>query len=171
MASGAYDMGFGDISALIEFNASQTGAPLLLVAKAEPLDLVAAERHDQRALVAIVDGCAGLGFERRAEFQPLPLAVERKRQQVVAARLVFGRGGEHAGRGEARAAARLRAVEHRDRQAAAHQPPGDRQADHAGADHRHVHLRRKYRRRTGAIGAQLGRRLQPRAERDRPVRI
>ncbi|WP_046111741.1 ABC transporter substrate-binding protein [Aquincola tertiaricarbonis] len=29
VASGAYDMGFGDISALIEFNASQPGAPLL----------------------------------------------------------------------------------------------------------------------------------------------
>lgn len=29
VASGAYDMGFGDISALIEFNASQAGAPLL----------------------------------------------------------------------------------------------------------------------------------------------
>lgn len=29
VASGAYDMGFGDVSALIEFNAAQTGAPPL----------------------------------------------------------------------------------------------------------------------------------------------
>ena len=48
----------------------EAGALLLLMAKTQPLDLVAAERHDQRAFVAIVDGKRRFRFELRAELRP-----------------------------------------------------------------------------------------------------
>ena len=51
------------------------------VAEPQPLDLVAAERHDQRAAVAEIDGATGLRLERAAECGHMALAFQRQREQ------------------------------------------------------------------------------------------
>ena len=123
----------------------ETRAPLLLVAKSQPLDLVAAKRDDQRAFVAIIDrGLASASSSVRKSSHSRWLSSASARQ-ILATRLMLGSRGEHAGRREARTASGFGAVEHRDRQAATRQPPGDRQADHARADHRDVGSRGKRR--------------------------
>ena len=64
---------------------------------------------------------------------PARLAVAAERDQILFAGLGFAARRQHAGRGMARAAARLAAVEHHDIGAAG-KPPGNAQPDDAGAD-------------------------------------
>ena len=96
--------------------------------------IVAVQRDDHRALVAILDRDAGGGFEFAREIGPQALAFERQRQQRLLARLGLDRGGEHAGRRPAGAAPGLAAVVNGDRAAGLGQPPGNAEADDAGAD-------------------------------------
>ncbi len=112
----------------------EAGTPLMVVPKTQPLDFVATERDDERALGAIVDRELRLGFDRGAIAGPQLLALDGQRQQILAARFMFRGGGQHAGSGEARARAGLAAVEHRHGEAASGEPPGNRQADDAGTD-------------------------------------
>jgi len=85
------------------------------MAKAQPLDLIAAKRHDERALAAIVDGQPRFCFDFGAEGGPQPLAFDRQRQEWLAACLVLGGSRQHSGGGEARATAGFAAIEDGDR--------------------------------------------------------
>src|SRR5215467_3995497 len=96
-----------------------------LMAKPQPLHLVTAERHHQRATLAKIDVVAGLRLQRGAKLRPLLLAFKRERQEVMATRLVLGRGCEHAGSGKTCTGASGGALEHCDRQAAQRQAPGN----------------------------------------------
>jgi hypothetical protein len=55
--------------------------------------VVAVERDDQRALVAIADRNAGGGFQLAREIRPHALAFECQRQQRLLARLCLDRRG------------------------------------------------------------------------------
>ena len=96
--------------------------------------VVAVEGDDHRALVAVFDRHAGGGFQLAREIGPQALAFERQRQQRLLAGLGLDRGGEHAGRGPAGAVPGLAAVIDGDGAAGLREPPGDAEADHAGAD-------------------------------------
>lgn len=113
----------------------KAAAHMEIVTEPQPLDLVAAERHHQRAAVAEIDGKAGLGLQGAAECGPHALAFQRQCQELRIARLMLGGRREHAGGGEARACPGAGAVEYRDGEPALGQPPCDRQPDHAGADY------------------------------------
>src|SRR5215467_9847023 len=104
------------------------------MAEPEPLDFVAVECHHERATLAIIDVMTRLRLELRAIFRPLPLAFQRKRQQIVTAWLVLRRCGQHAGSSKTGASACGGTLEDHDEKSAQHQPPGNRQADDPGAD-------------------------------------
>jgi hypothetical protein len=59
-----------------------------IVTEPQPLDLVATERHHQRAAFAIIDAVAAMRLKRGAKLGPQALAFERKREEVVTAGLV-----------------------------------------------------------------------------------
>ncbi len=113
-------------------------AALEVVAEAQALDLVAAERDDQRTLAAVVDGQAGGRFEVVAERVPEALAREAERQQRLAAgaRARPPPPASRSPRGWRRR--RPAALDHRDGEARRRQPPRDRQADQPGPDDRDV---------------------------------
>src|SRR5690606_14585697 len=111
----------------------ESEAALEVEVEAQALDVVARERHDQGALVAVVDDGSRRRLDRAREIGPEPLALARKLQQPLLARLGLDTGGEHAGGGPCRAAAGRAAVEDRDRAAGLGQPPADAEAAHARA--------------------------------------
>ena len=104
------------------------------MAEAQPVDLVAAERHDHRAFGFVVDGQPGLGLKLPGEIRPQALARQRQRQKIVFAGLDLGGRGQHAGGRAGRARADAVALENADRKAALREFPADRQTDNAAAD-------------------------------------
>ena len=93
----------------------EPGRDLKTIAGAQALDLVAADRDDERPLRAIVDRESGLGFERVAERRPQIETLAGEPEQGIAAGLVLGPGRQHPGRGRTRSAAHRAGVEDRDR--------------------------------------------------------
>ncbi len=112
--------------------------------KAEPLlefegmaqlrRVIAVERDDDRPLVAVFGRDAGCGLDLAREIRPQALAFERERQQRLFARLGLDRRGKHAGRRPTRAMPGFAPVVDAHRAARLREPPGDAEADDAGAD-------------------------------------
>ena len=96
--------------------------------------VVAIERDDQRALVAVIDRDAAGPFQLACEIGPQALAFERQRQERLLPRLRLDRRSEHAGGRPAGTAPGVAAVVHGDRAAGLCQPPRDTEADDPGAD-------------------------------------
>ena len=71
---------------------------LELVGEAQLLGVVAGQRDDDRALVAIADPDAGGGFDLAREIRPQVLAFEGEPEQRFFAGLGLDRGSEHSGR-------------------------------------------------------------------------
>ena len=107
---------------------------LEFVGMAQLSGIVAVQRDDQRALVAIINRDAGNAFKLAGKIGPQTLAFERQRQQRLFARLGLDRSGEHARSGPGGAVPRLAAVVNRDLAAGLSQPPGDAKTDDPGAD-------------------------------------
>ena len=100
----------------------------------QPRLVVRGRGDDQRAFGAQFHIDAGGRLQFGGKGRPARLAVAAERDQRFLAGLGLGAGGEHPGGGVAGARAGRAAVEHRDRCAARGQPPGDAEADDAGAD-------------------------------------
>ena len=100
----------------------------------EPRLIVGRERDHQRALAAQLHIDAGGLAQLGGESRPACLAVAAERDQRFFAGLRLGAGREHSGGRMGRARTRGAAVEHRHLPAARRQPPGDAEADDAGAD-------------------------------------
>ena len=101
---------------------------------AEPCLVVGRQGDDQRAFRAQFHVDAGCLFQLGGKSGPARLAVATERDEGLLAGLGLGAGREHPRRGMACASTGHPLVEHRDRYAARGQPPGDAQADDAGAD-------------------------------------
>ena len=110
-------------------------AALELVAEAQLLDVVAIERGDQGALVAVAEGPAAGGLEVAAEGRPEPLALQGQLQQRLLAGLAFDARSQHAGRRPGGAPPGAAAVEDGDVAAGLGEPPGNAEAANAGTDH------------------------------------
>ena len=95
--------------------------------------IVRGQGEQQGALAAQFDVDAAGAQQLVGKGRPARLAVAPKRYQRFLTRLGLAARRQHAGRGMACARTGLAAVEHRDR-CTAGEPPGDTQADHAGAD-------------------------------------
>src|SRR6266550_44282 len=100
----------------------------------EPRLIVCGQGNHQRALLAQfhVDARGGLEFGR--ERRPARLALAPERNQGLFAGLSLSAGGKHAGGRMARARPGGALVEHLDPRPAGRKPPGNAEADHAGAD-------------------------------------
>ena len=72
---------------------------LELEREAEPLHVVARERHRERALVAVADRRAGGRLELVTEVRPQALALQIEREQPFLAGLCLETRGQHAGCG------------------------------------------------------------------------
>ena len=101
--------------------------------------IVRGQGEQQRALAPQFDVDAARAQQLVGKGRPARLAVAPERDQRLLAGLGLAARRQHAGRGMARARAGLAAVEHRHRRPAG-EPPGDAQADHAGADDGDVRL-------------------------------
>ena len=109
-------------------------ALLELIGKAQLLGVVAGQGHDHRAFVPVADRDPGSGLDLAREIRPEKLTFQGQRQQCFFAGLGLDRGGEHTGRGPARAMTGLAAIIDRDRTSRLGQPPGNPQSDDPGAD-------------------------------------
>src|SRR5438128_3785481 len=96
--------------------------------------VVAIERDDQRALVAVFRRDPGGALQFAREIGPQTLAFERQLQQLFFARFGLDRSGEHPSRGPAGAVPGFAAVVDGDRAAGLGETPGDAETDDAGAD-------------------------------------
>src|SRR6185437_2698186 len=109
---------------------------LEIIGVAQLRRVVAIERDHQRALAPQLDALPGGGFELGGESRPGELARAIERVQRQFAGLGLDPGGEHAGRGPARALAGFAALEDLDRAARLGEAPADAQTDDAAADNR-----------------------------------
>ena len=107
---------------------------LEIVGVAQLRRVVAIERDDERALVAVADRQVARAFQLAREIRPQPLAFQRQRQQLLLARLGLDRRRQHAGRRPARAVPGFAPVVHGDPAAGLGQAPGDGEANDPGAD-------------------------------------
>ena len=100
----------------------------------QPRLVVRGQGDDQRSLRPQFHVDAGRLLQLRGESGPARLAVAAERDQGFLAGFGLRAGREHPGGGVARAGAGRALVEYLNRRALRRQPPGDAQADDAGAD-------------------------------------
>ena len=122
----------------------EAAAPLEIMAEPQPLDLVAAERHHQRAALAKIDVDARIAPRARGR------SCGHMRWLSSASASSSGSPGScSAAAASMPVAARLAPAPTAARSNTATEsprcgePPGDRQPDHAGADHRDIDRRRE----------------------------
>ncbi len=136
-------------------------ALLKIVSVAQLFDVIAGQRYDDRALIAIADRNPGQRLDLARETRPHALAFERQRQQLFLARLGLDCRGQHSRSCPARAMSRRSAVVHGHRATRLREAPSDPQPDDPGADDNGFRSKRRDGERRGNDGTPFAGHARP----------